>query len=265
MIQSLNGYTFADLRLVAVPPQAEWLDAPMLERGTEAISDRFAHRPAARATSALRNLRVPVRVVCPTFADRAPYLAYIDEALQGVVEIVRTEDPSLVMRGAYKGCTVDPVTVSDTLPDLYAWLNFTLYDGASYASNPVVWALTTTPTPIPQGTLPAAGVVVIAGGWSGTRTVEYRGHNGILYGSISITVPVAVTFAAGEHLVLDLARWSLHLVSAAGVYSSVYSWLSSGDWFVPQPKDCDRANGLWATLAVSAGTAQYIHRPAYRI
>jgi hypothetical protein len=199
-----------------------------------------------------------------SYSDREARLAIVDEALQGVVEIVRADSLSKVLRATFDGAIVLPRNASDTLNDVMVDLEFTAFDAASYDMQPLVYALGTVGVPIPQGTLPSPGRIEWPGGWSGTRTVTYRGITGIPYGTLSVTVPGSETFAAGEYLILDLARWTLTRVSASGVRTNVYHWLSAGDWFAPQPRDGDRARNRWGTLAMSAGTATYIHRRAWR-
>jgi hypothetical protein len=263
---TLQGRSLGDFSLALLPPFDNWFHTPRVDRTSESVVDYMASRPNTRARTEPRDLVLHTLLRADTIEEREAKQNAIADWLTGIVRITRMDSATKVVRAEYLGATVEAFASAThfVLPSLKLSLQFRAYDAASYDISPTIIALTTTPTPIIVGTLPSLGVITMPGGWSGSRVLVYRGANGIVYGSLTIFVPATDTFAAGEHLRIDLARWRVTRVSASGVRTNVYHWLTGGDWFAPNATDVDRSRGMYPSLAMSAGTAQYRHRLAWR-
>lgn len=265
MILTINGRSDTDLGVV-VRDLSGWRDGPSTQRAFLGLSGMSGGLLSARAVGQSREIRVVFDVDSGTVASRADVFAALSEATQGLCELSFADAPTLITRAVVTArTTVDVQWDPFVVPRALLALTFTAADGASYDTAPSLYALSTTPTPIRLGTLPSLGIVHVFGGWSGTRTLDYRSPNGILYGQLSLTVPVAVTFAAAAFVELDLARRVMTYVAATGTRLDAYAWKTAGRWFACDPTDTTRALGAHPTLALSAGTGVYLTRRAWSV
>lgn len=264
MPMAINGRALASLG-VSVRELSGWRDGPDTRRQFRGLPGVAGGVLAPHALGAARELRMVLNV-----PDTAT-LDVLDDLTHGLVRLVFDDAPGRVLRAVRTQRTVTSIAPSLTLlsPKLLASYVFTAADGASYDLEPRVLAVGTTPVPVSLGTLPSSGVVDVPGGWSGTRTLTYRGSNGLSYAAFAITVPVAETFAASEFLEIDLARRTIVRVAGGGTRTNAYTWKSGGPWFTPDPTDGHRAGaglvGVSPTLAMSAGTAVLRYRRAWSV
>jgi len=263
---TLDGRTLTSLG-VSARSVSGWRDGPLSTRAFRALANSSGGLFASRAAGQLREIELTVNIPAVTIAGTTPVLDLLDEATQGLVALAFPDAPGRVVRVIRIGRTVVGAG-ADTeflVPRLLATYTFAAADGASYDTEPMLYALSTTPVPIALGTLPSLGVVQITGAWTGARTLTYRGANGIAYGSLAITVPVSETLLGTEYVELDLARRTITRVGPTGARTDAYAWKSAGAWFACDPTDATRAFGQSPTLALSAGTGIFITRRAWSV
>jgi hypothetical protein len=244
-----------------------WRDGPQSVRNFRGLTNSAGGVFASRATGQAREMTLAVNIPAATIGDRATGLDAMDEALQGLVPLTFDDAPGRVIRVICTGRTVVGVGGADpfVVRPVVATYTLTAADGASYDVEPMIYALGTTPVPLSLGTLPSLGIVQLMGSWTGERTITYRAPNGVVYGTLGITVPGAETLLATEYLELDLSRRTIVRVGPTGTRVSVYAWKSSGRWFAPDPTDSTRALGAAPTLALSGGTGLYLTRRAWSV
>jgi hypothetical protein len=260
----INGRSLAALG-VSARELSGWRDGPETRRAFRGLPGSTGGLLAPQAVGAARELRLVLNV------PDAATLDVLDDVTHGLVRLVFEDLPTRVIRVVRTQRSVTSIAPSLTLlnPKLLVSYVFTAADGASYDVEPRLLAIGTTPVPIALGTLPSAGVLQVPGGWSGTRTLTYRGANGVPYAAFALTVPSAETFASSEYLEIDLARRTIVRVDGSAVRSNAYGWRASGAWFAPDPTDGHVSGaglpGASPTLAMSAGTALFRYRRAWSV
>jgi hypothetical protein len=261
---AINGRALASL---GVSPRelSGWRDGPAARRAFRGLPGTTGGLLAPQAVGVERELRLVLNV------PDAATLDVLDDVTHGLVQLVFDDMPNRVVRVVRTQRSVTSIAPSLTLlnPRLIVSYVFTAADGASYDREPRVLAIGTTPVPIALGTLPSPGVLEVPGGWSGSRTLTYRGANGLPYSAFVVTVPGSETFAAAEFLEIDLARRTIVRVEGNGGRSNAYSWRTSGTWFAPDPTDGHVVGaglpGASPSLVMSAGTALFRYRRAWSV
>jgi hypothetical protein len=269
-MMTINGRGLSALGATAAALSG-WLDGPSSQRQATALPGVLGAIPATLATTPPRELTLTLRVAATSLTERAERLATLQDALAGLLIVRFSDTPDRFLR-----CVAGPLTVASIDPahsmttaaaSLSVSVTLICYDAASYDGEPRILALSTAPVAVPLGTLPSVGVIRWQGAWavSTARTLTYRGASGIAYGALTITTPSGDSLASGDHLEIDLARRYLTKVTAAGVRTNVYAWLTSGDWFAFDPADGDRAAARWPTLTLSAGSGTLLYRRAWAL
>jgi hypothetical protein len=217
---------------------------------------------ASQATTGPRLIRMVVDVPCSTPAQRTALLDLYGDLLTGTKEVRYADAPDRVMRGqcrvfeadipvAPRWVNLEPrVVVEIECPIAHRW-----------DAQPQSRVLSSTPTPIPVGTLAHGGLVTVmgasAGALSTTTTLRYRGISGVVLGELTLTPALL----AGEYALIDLNLATITKVSTAGVRSDAYAWKTGGGtWFKLYPRDGTRALGAWPTLELTAGSGLYVFR-----
>lgn len=270
MSVTINGKTLASL---GVTPRelTGWLDGPALLHATTAIPNVVGVYAATATTTAARELRLTVVASLSALTDRAAKLATLKDAVAGLVTLRFDDTPGRIVRaiaGPMTSASIAPqLAMTATASSLIVTIPFIALDGASYDDEARVYALSTTPTQIELGTLPAPGILQWSGAWTaGTaRTLTYRALNGIAYGSLTFTPPTGASLSASEYLEIDLGRQYVTKVDSTGGRTNAYSWKSAGTWFVPDSIDADRTAPRWPTLDISAGAAIWLTRRAWSL
>lgn len=263
---TVDGRLLADFGLTA-RAVSQWRDGPTVTRAFRGLANTTGGVFAPRATGQTREFDLTVNVAGSSISDTTALLDTFDEALQGVVSVTFPDAPDREVRAICTGKSVVGAG-RDTeflIARLVATYSFVCADGASYDREPMLYALSTTAVPLALGSLPSLGIVQLTGGWTGDRTITYRGGNGIAYGSLTITVPGSETLASTEYVELDLARRTITRVGSTGARDPIYKWKSAGAWFACDPTDASRAFGQAPTLVLSGGTGLYITRRAWSV
>lgn len=249
-----------------------WLDGPALQRGMTAVPQVLGVVPSASATIATRSRLVTFNVPCATLADRLTKMATLRDWLSDKLLHTRFDDtPGLKTRCVAGEFEVESIVPRIAMSVLGAPLIVTVplisYDASMYDAEPQTIVLSTTPAQIALGTLPSTGVVQWSGSWSAgvARTLTYRSHNGISYGTLVFTPPAGASLTSAEYLEIDLSRQYVTKVSSTGVRSNAFDWLSGGAWFAPDPADSVRSLTRWPTLDISAGVAIYLYRKVWAL
>lgn len=275
MSLTINGRTLASLGVSARALEG-WLDAPTTQRQTTVIPGLLGVAPSPITTSAAREIKLTLNVPVNALTGRAAALNTLQDALSGLLTLRFDDTPGRIVRAV-----AGPLTVASIAPriamnesgrNLIVSVPFLCYDAASYDAEPVPLVLGSTPVPIKLGTLPSPGILQWSGSWStsASRTLTYRGVNGIAYGEMVFTAPASPEYSpsslsSSEFLEIDFARQYITHVTNAGVRTRAYDWLTSGEWFAPDPTHGYRAGDQWPTLDVSAGVGLYLYRRAYAL
>lgn len=201
-----------------------------------------------------------------TAALRAYRHDLVSDYLAGVIEVRDDAMPDRVARGEARVFKPD-VASSPTFVTLESNIDVEVvcYDASRWDAQPLSRVITATPTPIPCGSLPHGGVLLLtgtaAGALSGEVRIRYRGISGVLLGELVLTVALA----SGEWLEVNLDTQSLIKFSTTGVAEDVYDgWKSStGAFFTLAPRDGNRLADAWGTLEVTAGVGLYLWRRRY--
>lgn len=268
MTMTINGQTLAALGLTT-REHPGWLDAPAQTRTYTGIPNLLGVTAANYSTTPVREMRLLANLKLANLTDRAAALAKLQDALAGLLTLRFDDTPGRIVRaiaGQVTSASWAPqLAMTAGGASLIVSVPFVSIDTASYDDNPRVIAIQTTSTEIELGTLPSPGLVQWSGSWTSatTRTLVYRGHNGIAYGTMTLTAQA--TLGSDEYIEIDLGRQYITKVSNVGVRSDAANWLTAGDWFVPESSDYYRPGSRWATLEVSAGVCIFLYRKAWKL
>ena len=246
-----------------------WMAGFSAPRGVTALPNIGGVVPATQRTAEPRTITLTWRRDLTALSDRDAALATLQDRLSGKLWVRFNDATTRVVR-----CVAGPVSVSPASPHavfsvatIEASVALIAYDGASYDTEPEIRALATTATEIPLGTLPSAGILTWGGAWTATtaRTLILRDAGGVVRCTMTVTAPTGESLASTDFLEIDLVRRYITKVTSAGVRTNEYDWYTSGGWPVLDPAFQDRANTRYATLEISAGTAQILYRKAYAL
>lgn len=223
--------------------------------GARAITLTFTTIPGVGGLSSLTNRDTFANVL----ADLLSGVLWVrfDDA---PTRVVRGEVTSLSFRSAVEGAAFG-------VPSLEATATLTCYDNASYDTEPRVVTLGTSPVEVPLGTLPSVGRISWGAAWTSAtaRTITLRDAGGVARYVMTFTAPAAESLSSTEFLEVDTGRRYVTKVTGAGLRTNEYDWYTSGGWLVLDPAWQARAATRFATLEVSAGTAQLVYRRAYAL
>lgn len=270
MVMQIDGVPLAALGAAATELSG-WLDGPEVERAVTPVPGLLGVLPSPLTVSRPRVAQLVVWLDATALTDRSVALARWQRAAAGLRRLRFDDTPGRVLRATFGAPQVESIAPRHAFVEsarrLRLSVAITATDGASYDATPRVLVLGTTPTPIPLGTLPSTGVVVWRGTWSvgAARTLRYAGASGITYGELTLTPPTGSGgLGANDVLELDLARRYVTKVTAAGVRTNAYDWLTAGRWFALDDRD-GLPDVAWPTLLVTDGTATLLYRRAYQL
>lgn len=275
MSLTINGRTLASLG-VSGRALSGWLDAPAVQRQTTVIPGLLGVAPSPIMTSTAREIKLTLNVPVASLTGRAAALNTLTDALSGLLTLRFDDTPGRIVRAVAGPLTVASIAPNASMNEigknLIVSVSFLAYDAASYDAEPLALVLGSTPVQVKLGTLPSPGILQWSGSWStsASRTLTYRGVNGIAYGEMVFTAPAAPEYSpdslsSSEFLEIDFARQYITHVTNTGVRTKAYDWLTSGQWFAPDPTDAYRAGDQWPTLDVSAGVGFFLYRRAYAL
>lgn len=265
----VNGRDPADDGWILVE-LGNWMEGFALTRATTALPNIGGVVPSTMRTAAPRSIALRFRkYLTGAISTRDAAVLTLADRLSGKLFVRFDDAPTRVIR-----CEASPVTVLPVAPGVQmsvatieASVTLTAHDGASYDTEPQMRALATTAVEIPLGTLPSAGIVSWGGAWTATtaRTLILRDAGGVARTTMTFTAPTGESLGATDFLEIDLARRYATKVTSAGVRTAQYDWYTSGGWLVLDPAFQDRTNTRYATLEISAGTAQLLYRKAWAL
>jgi hypothetical protein len=270
MALTINGRTLAALGVTA-RELSGWLDGPDFSRGSVALPNVLGVLPASAATSSARQIRLVLNVPAATLTARATILATLADAFAGLLSLRFDDTPTRIVRavaGPFTVASIAPaIGMSEAGKNMTVSVPLLAFDGSSYDDEPRSLVLGATSVEIALGTLPAPGIVQWSGAWSAgaARTLTYRGANGIAYGALVLTPPVGASLTSSEFIEIDLGRRYITKVSATGVRTNAYGWLSAGSWFVPESADGNRGALRWPTFEISAGAGVFFYRRTWAL
>jgi hypothetical protein len=275
MALTINGRSLASLGVTARALEG-WLDGPVVQRESTVIPNLLGVSPSPVMTGAARQIRLTVNVPVAGLTSRAAAIATLQDALTGLLTLRFDDTPGRIVRAVAGPLTVasisDRASMNALGANMIASVVFLATDNASYDAEPLPVVLGSTPAEIELGTLPSPGIIQWSGSWStsASRTLTYRGVNGIAYGSMVFTAPATPEYSpsslsSSEFLEIDLGRQYITHVTNTGARTRAYDWLASGSWFVPEPADARRSAGRWPTLDVSAGVGLFLYRKAWAL
>lgn len=221
--------------------------------------------PATRSHSESRIERFVVDTRFPTAAARHACHDALSDLLTGLIERRDIASPDRAQRGVAR--VFDPlIAASPRFVNLESRITVELeyFTTARWDVQPQTRVLSATPTPIPCGTLPHGGQVLVTGAAAGALSTEtrlrYRGVSGVLLDELVLTPALL----AGEGLVVDLDHGELAKIDTSGVVTDVYAWKTGGTFPLIAPRDGARALGEWPTLEVTNGVGLYAFRRLWR-
>jgi len=246
-----------------------WMQGVDTRRGVTAIPGVGGVVPGSQQTAEPRSIALAFRRALTALTDRDAAVNTLTDRLSGLLWVRFDDAPARVVRCVSGSVRVSPANAAGAfaVATIEAAVTLTAYDGASYDTEPQIRALATTPVEIPLGTLPSGGIVYWGGAWTATtaRTLILRDAGGVARTTMTVTAPSGESLASTDYLEIDLARRYVTKVTSAGVRTNEYDWYTSGDWITLDPAYQDRAGTRYATLEVSAGTAQITYRKAYAL
>lgn len=252
-----------------------WLDGPVYSRDMMPVRGLTGVAPSFLAQSQARQIDTEFLLKCTTITERDAKLTAVHDAFSSrLCTLVFDDHPGVAVRAVATAIAVTPRSEFSHgfLPDVFVRVTWTAFDPASYSIEPrVITFSSTVPGSVIPGSLPSPGIIYSTGAMtSGTsRTFTYRSHNGIPYGTLTVTAPStgpygAESLGANDFLELSLLLRTITKV-IAGVRTPVYHWKTAGTWFCPQPADCDRVRGYYSSLEVSSGESVFVYRQAWAI
>lgn len=248
---------------------AGWMAGASVQRGVTALQNIGGVVPNSQYTVDQRTMPVTFERSLTSITDRDAALYTLQDRLRGLLWVRFDDAPARVVRCIATPLVVEPMAEVTVFSVAAIRVRCTLiaYDGASYDTEPQVRALATTPVEIPLGTLPSGGIVTWGGAWTATtaRTLILRDAGGVARTTMTVTAPSGESLASTDFLEIDLLRRYVTKVTSAGVRTNEYDWYTSGDWITLDPAYQDRAATRYATLEISAGTAQITYRKAYAL
>lgn len=270
----MNTFSFDGLAIEALGVTArsasDWLTGPTVERGGTPLLGRHGIVPSTARRGAVRRMVLGLTVPVPSLAARATTLRAVRDAIIGGARRVRSADaPGRFIVCDVRGWEVEPIAQrSFTEQTRAAVVNVALYDhfGVSFADEPRVLVLSTTPTALRLGTAVSTGIVYLSGTWAegASRTLTYRSNAGITYGEMTLTAPTGSGgLGTNDVLEIDLHRQYITKVASSGARTDAAAWRASGAWFGFDPADGDALADRWPTLALSTGAGVVIYREAF--
>lgn len=236
-----------------------WADGIQYDRESVPVADLLGHFPALSATAQPRTIRVTLWVGDETLDSRYPALDELDALTRGLCEIRFSDSPDRVARGivtrkATQAFASDASWV-DGSADILRTLEIVCHSPVKVARYGSVVGLSTSRTPVPLGTLPSGGLLLLYGT---DQTVTYRGASGEPLATMGFTFT-----PSNSHLEIDLTRQMVTEVEDDGTRTNAADALTSGDFFALDPGDGDYVAGSWPTLELSSGTGALIYRRSY--
>lgn len=256
----LNDTAIEDLGLVLTEGEPSLSGLPR-NREIQAWPGRAGGIASAASTVDPRVYRFVLASREISAATRMARLDDLADLLTGTVEIRFADVVDRVARGVARVFeTTIPVPPRFVNLDPQITVEIECPIAARWDAQPQSRVLSATPVPIPCGTLPHGGQVVITGAAAGALSTEtrlrYRGVSGVLLDEL-VLLP---SLAAGEYLTVNLDLRTITKTTTGGVASDAYSNKISGDFFVVCPRDGHRSLGQWPTLEVTNGVALYHFR-----
>lgn len=246
-----------------------WMAGLGVRRDTVALPNVGGVIPGTVQTADPRSIGLTFRRYLNAIGERDAAVYTLQDRLRGQLWVRFNDAENRVIRCVAGPVVIQPVHESAVfaVATIEATVTLTAYDGASYDTEPRVLALATTPTEIALGTLPSVGRIYWGGAWTATtaRTLILRDAGGVVRTTMTFTAPTGESLAATDYLEIDLGRRYVTKVTSAGVRTAQYDWYTSGGWLTLDPAYQDRAGTRYATLEISAGTAQITYRKAYAL
>ncbi len=246
-----------------------WMIGATSDRPVAGMPGVAAVMPALSATVSPRTLSMTLEPTAALTAitDRDAAVLTLKDRLRGLVWLRFDDAPTRVVRAV---CTAFSVESAEsftvfTVPTVRVVISLTAYDPISYDTEPRVIALASTPTEVPLGDMASTPVIRWGGSWSSStsRTLILRDAGGVARHTMTVTTSSTGSLASTDHLEIDVARRYLTKVEDDGTRTNVADWYASSTWPVFDPAFQDRSNSRFATVEISAGTAQLTYRRAY--
>ncbi len=247
------------MRLTRIDP---WLDGPALTRAATPFPNRSGHVVSRTATAAPRIFRFESLVRPATMAARRALLDDLADFFgRGEHEIETVDSLGRVLYGTYQEQPVGIAAPRFVNTDAAVTVDLYCADGTKYDREPRSVALSTTPAPVPLGTMASGGVIRLRGPSSDQRIVTYRGLHGNPLGRLA----VGLSIGANEFVDLDLYSRTITKTDVNGLTIDIYDTkLPDTWWFWVHPEDGDRFTGQWGTLEVDDGTGVFYYRRAWK-
>lgn len=245
----------------------DWMRAPTFNRSVIALPGIAGVIPGAQQTTDPRTIELTFRRYLTSILDRDSAVLTLKDRLRGKLWVRFDDAPTRVIRAVAGPVLVRPTHALTpfSVATIEATVTLTCYDAASYDTEPRILALATTPTEIPLGDLPSIARIMWGGAWTATtvRTLILRDVGGVPRQTITFTAPTGKSLASTDHHEILTGKRYVTKVTSGGTRTNEYDWYTSGGWLVLDPAFQDRDRTRYATVEISAGTAQIIYRKAY--
>ena len=242
-----------------------WLSGVPLTRSAAPVPAVYGVIPGPQQSATARSIVLTFECQLTAITARDAAIATLKSRLRGLLSVRFDDAPARVVRCEAQPPVFDPheTGVELSVSTIRATVTLTCYDGASYDVEPRVLVLTTTPTVLALGDLPAHGHLLWSGAWTATttRTISLRTLGGVLVSVLPLTAPSGESLASTDFLEVDLSRRYLTKVDSAGLRDNQYDWreLTNSNWLRLDP-----TYGT-VTLDIDAGSAVLLYRRAYAL
>lgn len=254
----LNGVDVTDLGLMPTAAPG-WSDAARNEFNLQTVPGRRGRIPSRMVSSPERYIEIHGMIHGDTWQERSKKLDDLTGYCAGQVDIRFGDRPDRFIIGAFEEARTAPTAPgAESLPG--AWWNvvlrFVCPDPVFYAvEESEIVGIGSSPTVIPMGTLPSAGVLTISGG---TNPV-IRGYrsNDELIGEMTFSGDFT-----GNTLTVDFLTRELSTSLAVNPWS-LWAGLATERFLTWSVADYDFRAESWPKISVSSGSGSYAYRKAY--
>lgn len=241
-----------------------WMSGVPLARPAVPLSGVYGVIPGLQQSAAARTITLTFRCMLTAITARDAAIATLKSRLRGLLSVRFDDAPSRVVR-----CEAQPPVFSPDTPGtelsvstIDATVTLTCYDGASYDIEPRVLVITSTPTVVPLGDLPAHGHLLWSGAWTATtnRYATLRTVGGETVSVLLLQAPSGESLASTDFIEIDLSRRYITKVDSAAARTNQYDWrIANPNWLRLDPTFGP------VTLDVDAGAAVLLYRRAYAL
>ena len=238
---------------------ANWWDSVIFERPSIPLAGQLGQVAGNVGIGAPRELSITTLLEASSVSDRRTKLDNIARDLSaGINEIKIQDDTARVLLARFIRYTVGAFAENPYggQPYVEVTLEFVADDPVWKDVSASSYALSSSDTETPLGSLPSYGVIELTGANSPTITYKDQAGNTVS------TLALSYTWASGETYRVDLALQTIDKV-VSGVRTNAISVYSTGEFFALDPADGVASTSSWPTVAVSTGTGTIYYRRSW--